>query len=151
MIRDDSWLEGLLESVWRIHFSDIEERYPLRIIFGKRARTRLGSLSYDKRHKLATLRVTGLFRDSAIPEYVVKATIVHELCHYSHGFHSGHEQKFDYPHAGGVVRREFTERGMEKLYVEQKKWLKKHWRAYVMSNFPTNTRRMRLRRIGFRV
>lgn len=143
MTRDDTWLQLLLEDVWHNYFSDIKEAYPLSIKFGRKARTRLGSLSYYPREEQAVIRVSGLFKDSSIPESVVRATIVHEMCHYAHGFNSGHIQKFDYPHAGGVIRSEFTERGLEKLYIEQKKWLKEHWRQYIRVHYPPQPARRR--------
>ena len=146
MIRNDIWLGQLLERIWQGYFTDVKEVYPLSIEFGRKARTRLGSLSYNPRTTQATIRVSALFKDTEIPENVVKATIVHELCHYAHGFNSGHLQKFDYPHAGGVIKREFAERGLEKLYVEQKKWLKEHWRAYVNENYPARLRRRTTKR-----
>lgn len=125
--RDDAWLEQFTEEVWHSYFYDVARKLPLVVKFGRRARSRLGSLSLDSKHNRAVLRVTGLFKEPDIPEMIIKATVVHELCHYAHGFHSGLERKHKHPHAGGVIRREFAERGLEDLYIKQKKWLNTNW------------------------
>jgi len=65
-----------------------------------------------------------MFKDPKIPPEVVDHTIGHELTHYAHGFSSTHPRLHKYPHAGGVVRLEMGERGMEYLYDAYKKWVK---------------------------
>ena len=146
VVRDDDWLENLLSTIWSQHFIDIERKSNVVIKFGRRARSRLGSISYNSQSRQTIIRLSGLFRDPNIPELVIKATIVHELCHYAHGFHSGLRPKFDYPHAGGVVRREFAERDLEDLYIAQKRWLRQHWRNYIKITFPPSQRRFRSRK-----
>ena len=79
-----------------------------------------------------------------VPEFVVKATLVHELCHYAHGFNSPIEQKYRHPHAGGVMRREFAERGLEQLWRDQRKWLKDNWRTVVESTLPNKRLQQRI-------
>ena len=56
------------------------------------------------------------FRDPAIPEQIISATLVHELCHYAHGFSSPLPRKYSSPHAGGVILRRNEKRGLEALY-----------------------------------
>ena len=135
-IRDQIWLERIFKNIWEQHFHDVEVKYPIRIIWGKRARNRLGSLGMDKNNNTAIIRLTRLFQDPEVPDVVIKATIVHELCHYAHGWHSGLEQQFAHPHRGGVVRQEFAERGLEDLYLTQKRWLKIHWPSVVKKYYP---------------
>jgi SprT-like family protein len=142
-MRDQAWLQELFDSLYQKYFSDVEQNVPIEVKFGKRARNRLGSLSYDHHKNQAVLRVTRLFQDKAIPEYVVKATIIHELCHYAHGFHSGLDRKYDYPHRNGVIRKEFAERGLEQLYLRQKQWLKANWLSVVKKHYPHKIRRRR--------
>lgn len=136
MTRDNEWLERLLRVIWEDHFHDIERKAPIKIVFGKRARNRLGSISYDDNTGHSVIRITRLFTDTDVPELVVKSTIVHELCHYAHGFHSGLKQKHKHPHAGGVIRKEFAERGLEDLYIAQRKWLKTEWPKVVQKHYP---------------
>jgi hypothetical protein len=73
------------------------------------------------------IRVNRLFQDLDVPEFVVRATIFHEMTHYAHGFNSPLEQKQKHPHSGGVIRKEFAERGQVALYEKQRKWLDATW------------------------
>lgn len=131
-MRDHAWLQQLLDETWDKYFSDVSQDNIVRVEFGRKAKTRLGSIKMSaKDSEVTIITMNGLFKDSAIPEYVILATLVHELCHYAHGFHSPIRKKFDFPHAGGVMRREFRERGLEKLYLDQKQWLKTNWRETV--------------------
>ncbi len=135
-MRNNLWLQSLLKTIWQEHFHDVRPSAPIEIRFGKRARTRLGSISYDRTRKVAVIRLTRLFAEPEVPALVVKATIVHELCHYAHGFNSGLVPQHRYPHAGGIVKQEFAERGLEDLYTAQRRWLKANWRQFVARQFP---------------
>jgi hypothetical protein len=84
--------------------------------------------------------MNGLFRRQDVPEFVVEATIFHELTHYAHGFNSPLDQAQAHPHAGGVMRREFAERGLLELYLQQKRWLKTNWLGILMEEFPAKGR-----------
>lgn len=144
MIRDDTWLYELLDDTWDKHFSDVRQDNDVRIIFGRRTKNRLGSIKVDPRDSsISIITMNGLFRDDRIPEFVIKATLVHELCHYAHGFNSPIKQKYQHPHAGGVMRQEFAERGLEQLYRDQKRWLKDNWRIVVETILPKRTARIR--------
>jgi hypothetical protein len=143
--RDDIWLQEVMDRTWDTHFNDVPQENDVRIEFGRKAKTRLGSIKLDhKDHSVTVITMNGLFRDPEIPEFVVVSTLVHELIHYAHGFNSPLEQKHRHPHAGGVIRREYAERGVEYLYHDQKKWLKANWPAIVRANFaPSQRRRFR--------
>lgn len=142
--RDQAWLEQLFDNIWRQHFHDVERHNDISVVFGRRAKRRLGSISIDpKDHSRTIIRINGLFKETFIPEMLVKATLAHELCHYAHGFNSGGKQKHRHPHAGGVMRAEFAERGLEDLYLAQKEWLKQNWLRIVSENFPHTSRRRR--------
>lgn len=147
--RDDKWLHSLLDETWDAHFSDVPQDNVVQVVFGRRARTRLGSIKiHPKDPSITVITMNGLFRDTEIPEFIAKATLVHELCHYAHGFNSPLEQKFEHPHSGGVMRAEFAERGLEQLYLDQKKWLKENWLKVVQKHFGQEYRRRRvIRRI----
>ncbi len=140
MMRDDKWLYELLDNTWDQHFADVVQDNDVRIVFGRRTKNRLGSIRVDpKDTSISIITMNGLFRDQRVPEFIVKATLVHELCHYAHGFNSPIQQKYQHPHAGGVMRREFAERGLEQLYKDQRKWLKENWRNVVDSTLPKRT------------
>lgn len=139
-VRDQQFLEELFAQVWREHFSDVPRR-SVRVEYGRRARTRLGSISLDpKDRRNSLIRVNGLFREMFIPEFIIKATLVHEISHYAHGFNSPLERRFRHPHSGGVMRAEFRERGLEELYIQQKDWLKGNWPRIVQDNFSPRRR-----------
>ena len=141
--RDQKWLDNLLHSVWEGHFSDVRRVNNIRIEFGRRARRRLGSISVDRNDpKVSVIRVNGWFRDDEVPEFLIRSVIVHELCHYAHGFNSGsQERQHQYPHAGGVVRQEFSERGLAALYDQQQSWLKQNWPRFISRRYPINSRK----------
>ncbi len=137
MVRDDTWLYELLDSTWDQHFADVQQDNDVRIVFGRKTKNRLGSIRVDSKDpRISIITLNGLFRDERVPEFIIKATLVHELCHYAHGFNSPIEQKYRHPHAGGVMRREFAERGLEQLWRDQRKWLKDNWRNVVESTLP---------------
>lgn len=126
--RDQEWLENLLADIWYRSFSDVPQDNDVIIRWGKRARRRLGSISVDPRDRTTSvIRVNRLFQDLDVPEFVVRATIFHEMTHYAHGFNSPLEQKQKHPHSGGVIRKEFAERGQVALYEKQRKWLDATW------------------------
>jgi len=128
MVRNNKWLAQKLDLLWQKYFFDVAKVNKVEIIFGRIARFRFGSITSKKkkwREKPKTLiRITGLFRDSKIPVAVVKYTVAHELVHYAHGFSSPHVKLHRYPHEGGVVNKELAKRGLGKLVLAYKKWLK---------------------------
>lgn len=130
--RDQEWLENLLADIWYRHFSDVEQNNDVIIVWAKRAKRRLGSIQTDPSDGHTTIiKVNRLFQDLEVPEFVIRATIVHEMTHYAHGFGSPHTQKHRHPHSGGVIRREFAERGLVDLYLKQQRWLKENWHSFL--------------------
>ena len=135
-MRDATWLHQRLDEIWDQYFSDVAQDNIVRIEWGRKAKTRLGSIRLDHQDPSITIiTMNRLYQDEAVPEYVVDATIAHELTHYAHGFNSPREQVRRHPHAGGVMKREFAERGMEHLYTQQHAWLKAHWAEHVVRYF----------------
>lgn len=124
--RDDKWLLSRLDCLWSKHFADISQNNRVYIKFGRFAKFRLGSISLDRKTKSTHITITSMFKDPKIPKEVIDHTIGHELVHYSHGFSSIHPRLHRYPHAGGVVRFEMKERGMEYLYIAYKTWVKQY-------------------------
>jgi len=154
-MRNEAWLEGRLNNIWRAFFNDIP-RANIAIRWGRRARTRLGSITRQRFGKSfwsnipiadegtpTIITINSLFKDEAIPAFVVDMTIAHEVCHYAHGFNSPLPQKYAKPHEGGVIGHEFRERGLEEAMRLQKKWLKENWTEYVKTNLPRRQLRRR--------
>ncbi|MBP7820442.1 MAG: hypothetical protein KA027_03580 [Candidatus Methanofastidiosum sp.] len=147
MVRDNKYLENLLYDLWENNFCDVARLNLVTIKYGKHSKRQLGSIRlikdrstfdrYIKKYNLnkdvfehksvSLINITRYFMYDYVPEYVVKATIAHELCHYTHGFSSPLEKKFKYPHQGGVVRKELKARGLYQTYLDSKRWLKDNW------------------------
>ena len=49
-----------------------------------------------------------------------------------HGFQSPYEQKFRYPHQGGIVDKELKKRGFGLLLKLEKEWVKSNWISVVL-------------------
>jgi len=143
IMRDDNWLHARLDYIWDTYFADVQQDNIVRIVWGRKAKTRLGSIRLDAQDPTITIiTINRLYQDEYVPEFVVDATIVHELSHYAHGFNSPHARTKQHPHAGGVMAREFAERGLTDMYKAQKMWLKDNWSDYVSQHFgPPKPRR----------
>jgi hypothetical protein len=142
MKRDEAWLQMILDKIWDNYFPEVVQENDVRIGFGRRAKRRLGSISLDPGdRKTSIITMNGIFKRDDIPEFVVEATIFHELTHYAHGFNSPLEQAQTHPHAGGVMRREFADRGLLELYLQQKRWLKTKWPMILEQEFASVRRR----------
>lgn len=153
-MRDDKWLFQQLDEIWDTFFPDVPQENDVKIVWGRRARQRLGSIKRGKSDNQKSksffetiITINSLFKDEKIPDYVVQATIAHELAHYAHGFNSPLEQKFEKPHEGGIVHKELDNRGAKKLEQMSKKWLKENWRDYLAEHMPRTTRKPRKRRV----
>lgn len=123
-IRDNNWLLCRLDYLWSKYFPDVGQSNKVFIKFGRFAKYRLGSIRLNRQTKASYIIITAMFKDEKVPAEVVDHTIGHELVHYAHGFSSSNPRLHKYPHAGGVVRKEMAERGMEYLYQSYKQWVK---------------------------
>ncbi|MEK7461127.1 MAG: hypothetical protein AAB647_02845 [Patescibacteria group bacterium] len=139
--RTNAWLTAQLDAVWTAYFSDVPRANPVMIVFGKKARARLGSIRQKNGH--TTITITGYFRNVAVPENVVHETIAHELVHYTHGFESPLPKLYRYPHEGRIVQNELASRGLKASHQATRAWLKSHWLKIVG---PPKRRRLRRRR-----
>jgi len=157
-MRNDQWLENRLNLIWNKHFFDIERKNPIHIHFGKRAKTRLGSIrlagsrEHGEERKTnppntpnSLITITGYFTNEIVPEYVVDLVIAHELCHYAHGFCSSHPQLYKNPHQGKVIDKELYKRGFGEEVKRQKTWLKESWPAIIGS---PKRRRIKRRKVS---
>ncbi len=147
MVRDNKYLENLLYDIWENHFCDVARLNLVTIKYGKHSKRQLGSIKlikdsrifdrYIKKYNLnkelfenptvSLITLTRYFSYDHIPEYVIKATIVHELCHYTHGFSSPLERIYKHPHRGGIIKKEFQKRELLEIYTNSKKWIKENW------------------------
>lgn len=133
-MRDDTFLSDRLEFLWKKYFADVSKSNKVHIKFGRKAVKRLGSIR-QKMDKTDTIIIlNGHFKDRAVPDYVVDATIIHELCHYAHGFSSPLPQLSRFPHRGGMVDKEFHRRGLNDLLKMETEWLNKNWFKYIVNN-----------------
>ncbi|KKQ17959.1 MAG: hypothetical protein US29_C0002G0019 [candidate division WS6 bacterium GW2011_GWF1_36_8] len=146
-MRDRKYLENLMYDLWEEYFSDIPRKNLVLIKFGKYSKRQLGSIKlaneytkiksllkknlddYDVQDdkRVTVITMTKYFQNEIVPEYVVSATIAHELCHYAHGFSSPLEKRFDKPHQGNVINKELAKRGLLESQRLADKWLKDNW------------------------
>jgi len=133
-MRDDTFLSDRLDFLWKKYFADVSKSNKVYIKFGRKAVKRLGSIRQKINQTDTIIILNGHFRDQEIPGYVVDATIIHELCHYAHGFSSPLPQLSRFPHRGGLVDREFYKRGLCGLLQKETEWLNKNWFRYVARN-----------------
>lgn len=149
-IRDHNWLKYRLETIWTNHYPDVALKNNVFVRFGRKSKTRLGSITLGKRNTPACqsyasgiagrenpntiITINGHFIDPFIPEYVVDAVLSHELTHYAQGFCSPHEQAFRHPHRGGVVKNEMKDRGLTAILKAEKIWIKKNWPNYIKNH-----------------
>lgn len=147
-MRDNKWLEIKLEEIWAEHFADVERKNQIHISFGRRARKRLGYIKWldcSIKNSPTTITLNGFFKEERVPETVLKITIAHELCHYTHGFCSPLPKLYEYPHADGVVDKELAKRNLSNDLKYQTKWMNENW-LDIASALKPRRRRLRARR-----
>lgn len=137
-MRDNAWLAERLHYVHITFFSDVPIRNTILVRFGRISRTRFGSIIARPKAgytlPVTYITINSLFKDESVPEYVIDATLAHEFAHYTHGFHSPLEQRYKYPHKGGVVSKEMRSRGAGEILDQQTKWIKSHYRQFLISH-----------------
>lgn len=143
-IRDNSWLESLLFELWENHFNDVPRKNLVIIKFGKGSMRQLGcirlanpktrgiskklkELHIQDEKNISVITVTNYYKDPEVPEYVVRETIAHEMCHYAHGFNSPLQKIYNHPHKGGIIRKELEKRGLGDVHKQAKVWLRSNW------------------------
>jgi hypothetical protein len=80
---------------------------------------------------ITVITISRYFQNEIIPEFVLRAVVAHELCHYTHGFSSPLEKRFNNPHQGSVVKKELKKRGLWEEQEKADEWIEKHWRRIV--------------------
>jgi hypothetical protein len=130
-MRNDTLLRDRMKYLWKEYFADVSKSNKVHIKFGRKAVKRLGSIRQKIDQTDTIILLNGHFKDESIPQYVVDATIIHELCHYAHGFSSPLPQLSRFPHRGGMVDREFSRRGLDNLLKQETSWLNENWFKYI--------------------
>jgi len=152
-MRNNKFLEDTLYDIWENHFCDIPRKNFVLIKYGKYSKRQLGSIKLanestkikgllrkkeedylvqdDK--SITVITLTRYFQREVVPDFVVRATIAHELCHYAHGFSSPLQKRFQKPHQGSVVHKELKKRGLFEKQKEVDKWLKENWLDIISS------------------
>ncbi len=133
-LRDDAWLESRLLHLWNTYYHEGPAGYPIQVNFGRAARYRYGSIFNQGR--TCRILINGVFAHPDVPEYVVDATIAHELAHYVHGYASGLPKLHSHPHRGGVIDKEMALRGCYFLEERAGEWRKNHWQAVFEARAP---------------
>jgi len=124
-MRDDCFLKNRLEQIWLLLFNEIPRLNNVVIKFKGKSRNRFGYIK--KIGKDTLIGINEFFRFEIVPEYIIDLTIAHELSHYTHGFNSPLERKYNHPHKGGVVTKELRLRGFEKMIKKEKMFFKYEW------------------------
>lgn len=152
-MRDEKFLENLLYEIWENHFCDIPRKNFVIIKFGKYSKRQLGSIKLANRNtkikgimrkkrsdyevqddkSITVITLTRYFQNETIPEFVIRSTIAHELCHYAHGFNSPLQKRFQKPHQGSVINKELEKRGLLEKQKETDTWLKENWLDIISS------------------
>lgn len=125
-MRDNSFLEKRLRFLWRNYFSEVKEKYPVIIKFGRNAKYRFGSIRYYYPKKSVQILINGRFRDEIHPQEIVDHTIAHEMVHYAQGFPTPGPRLHKYPHRGGVIDKELKDRHLIHLVIFYHSWVKKY-------------------------
>ena len=124
-MRDDAWLKNRLNEIWDLRFIDVPKVNQVNIRFKGKWKTKFGHIKL--KNNVTEIVVNSLFKNEEVPQYIIDLTVAHELVHYSHGFQSPLERKFQYPHQGGIVNKELKRRGFRDALAMEKKIFRKEW------------------------
>ena len=140
--------------VWEEYFNDVPRKNFVLTKFGRYSKRQLGCIKYASNstkvktllkkyeddiisqdiNSVSLILLTRYFMDEFIPEFLLVSTLSHEICHYTHGFHSPLERRYKYPHKGGVVEKEMRSRGLGEILDKSESWLKDNWANIVYPN-----------------
>jgi hypothetical protein len=123
-------LLDILDYLWQSYFSDVPRVNTVEIAYGQSWKRRLGLIRLSLDTTRTFIGVNALLRLSEVPESVLLTTIAHEMVHYAHGFGSPLPRLFEHPHAGNVVERELSRRGLGHLAQQCDEWIDTEWFAF---------------------
>ncbi len=152
-MRNEKFLENMMYELWENHFCDVPRQNLVVIKFGRYSKRQLGSIKLANKEtrikslmrkkkedyeaqdnkSITVITVSRYFKNVIIPDFILRATIAHELCHYAHGFHSPLEKKFNNPHQGNIIKKELKKRGLLEEQELADKWLKEYWLDIISS------------------
>lgn len=148
MLRDNEYLTNLMYFLWENHFNDVERKNKVIIKFGRASKRQLGCIKwvtdktrvktilknvrkyFDDDQRITLITITSLFKDERVPEFVIKATVAHEIIHYAHGFYSPLKKLYNHPHKGGIIAKEMRKRDLGEILKQSKSWLKTNWKEF---------------------
>jgi hypothetical protein len=144
--RNNVWLAERLNTIHQTYFPDVAIENKVIVRFGRKSRTRFGSIIAKKVSGEALpvtyITINSLFKHEVVPEFVIDATLIHEFVHYTHGFHSPRRQMHPHPHRGNIVTKEMIARGAEHFYTQQKQWIKDEYRSFLQEYLPVKRRKL---------
>ena len=124
-MRDNDWLRKRLMEIWQLHFIDVPMLNQVNIKFKGRWKNKFGHIKM--KNNITEIVINSLFQNDDVPQYIIDLTIAHELIHYGHGFQSPLARKYNYPHQGGIVRKELLRRGFKNQMELERKVFRKEW------------------------
>ncbi len=133
-MRSNKLLLQRLILIWEKYFPEVPIQNRVLIGFGRKAEKRLGSIrriNISGKRFDTLIMINGYFKDRKIPQYVVDATIAHELAHYAQGFSSPLPRLSRFPHRGGMVDKELERRGLNWLVEKELAWLNQNWDRFL--------------------
>ncbi len=137
-VKDQRWLDHLLDSIWAKFFSDTPRVNVVRLSYGGAWKSRLGLITLSADQVTTYIQINSLLRLSEVPDCVTRVTVAHEMVHYAHGFGSPLPQRYKHPHRGGIIKRELFARGMAAEYAEYDDWVYNCWYDFHASHVAAN-------------
>lgn len=127
----DTFLTRKTGQLCREYFPRKQITNLLVVRWGKAWSTKLGHIKPLKNvHYGSLIEINAVLNDDRIPEFVVEATLLHELIHYFQGFGSNHKRTQKHPHQGGVIEKEFAKFGWQEIAQKQDAWINAHFERY---------------------
>jgi hypothetical protein len=119
-----------LDEIWQGHFADVPRANRLEVAYCQPWRRRLGLIRLSLDNTTSFIGLNALLQLPQVPEYVLIATIAHELTHYAHGFGSPLPRLHKHPHANNVVKHELERRGLGEILRLCNEWIDSHWFSF---------------------
>lgn len=142
-MRDDRFLQERLDAIWQLLFAEVEKSNKVLARFKGRWKNKFGHIK-KLNNENSEIAINSYFKNEIVPEYVIDATLAHELVHYMHGFNSPLPRKYKHPHAGGIVNRELKKRGFNHVLALERKWVKKEWNSIARKEFKPRKRTVKM-------
>jgi hypothetical protein len=116
-----------LNEIWQAYFADVPRVNQIEIAYGQPWKRRLGLIRLSQDALISFIGINALLQLPQVPEYILTATIAHELAHYAHGFGSPLPRLHRHPHANNVVKRELESRGLGEILDHCDAWIDREW------------------------